>query len=167
MKKTTLTLTSLGLLAILSCWLVFHVSCKKEDDCSGCYLTDEQKSFLIGVQGQKVIFKNDTTGIFDTLCTEGTFYGPSNCSSPCDNQPGSVATGFTFSHLSPFGIHISSSGEGTPFINFTGGCNFNLDPPTQNVTVNSTTYNDVYSMQIDSTKISNAYKQTVPWKSIL
>ncbi|MGD0709545.1 MAG: hypothetical protein ABR968_00020 [Bacteroidales bacterium] len=168
MKKTTLTITSLGLLALLSCWLVFHLSCKK-DECSGCYLTNDQLAFLIYTKGQKVIFKNDSTNILDTLYAEGTAWGYSACSDPCNEQSGSAQVNFTFSNLneSQFWINAGQGSSSYPFIQFFGKSDYTffINPPTQIVTVNGTTYNDVYLAQIDSTNIdSHGEKLKVPWK---
>ena len=166
MKKITVTITTLGLLAILSCWLVFHISCKKEDDCSGCYLTNDQLALMVYTKGQKVIFKNDSTNTLDTLNVEDISYCPSNCSSPCYFGTGCVEANFTFSHLSQFYILISPlSNDCLLSTHFAEGYGFDLNTPTQTVTVNSTTYNDAYIVQVDSTTINhNGDQLKVPWK---
>jgi hypothetical protein len=165
MKKTIFTITSLGLLAILSCWLVFHVSCKKENDCSDCYLTSEQTALIIYMQGQKVIFKNDSTNIFDTLFVKDIGSQLSSCSSPCDQQSSHCVEVFSFSHFNEFNFEVSTSSQ-IPIIYFNNlKYIFELNVPTQIATVNSSTFNDVYSVHVDSTTIvSNGDKLKVPWK---
>jgi hypothetical protein len=170
MKKITVTITTLGLLAILSCWLVFHISCKKEDDCSGCpQLSNEELNFICYNQGDKVVFKNDSTNIFDTLTIYIKVINPTFCSDPCNKPNGSVIANFSFSHLlKSGGIGIQSHNE-TPEIGFDGpsynSYNFPLSGNTQTVTVNSTTYNDAYIVQVDSTTINhNGDQLKVPWK---
>jgi hypothetical protein len=164
MNKHAITITTLGLLAILSVWLVIHISCKKENSCPGCSLTNEQLSFIC-CSGSEAIFKNDTTNALDTLYASDKSYGQSFCSDYCDEGYGSVIEGFTFSHLSPFYFQINAGDPSEiPDILFSIGISFGLNSPTQTVTVNGITYNDVYSTQIDSTKITTANKQTVPWK---
>jgi hypothetical protein len=165
MKRTTITIMTLGLLAILLCGLIFYTSCRSETECSGCKLTNEQIAIICYTQGQKVIFKNDSTNILDTLNVVQKYYNTYHCSSPCNGGYGEVGATLTFSHLTEFSITIYAQ----PKIIASFGDNNNNFPfffgNTQTVTVNSTTYNDVYSVQTDSTRIiSFGYQQKVPWK---
>jgi hypothetical protein len=74
-------------------------------------------------------------------------------------------------HLGYFELHIENHGW-TPQAWFFSSHNmydvifYDLNVPTQTVVVDGTTYNDVYSVQTDSTKIdtSNWDKQKIPWK---
>jgi hypothetical protein len=165
MKKTTITITTLCLFAILSCGIVIHLACKHEDSCDGCSLTNAQLSFIC-CSGSEAIFKNDITNALDTLYASAKTYGSSVCSDYCDKGYGSVNVGYTFTHFGSFGISISNYNEAIPIIGFTakGIYGFDLNVPTQTVTVNGTTYNDVYSVQQDSTKIFTVDKQAIPWK---
>ena len=169
MKKAILEIIFLGLAAVFTCVILFYASCNN-DDCSDCPpLSNYELNFFCYNSGDKVVFKNDTTNIFDTL-TIGTKYIMSTfCSSPCDNPNGYIEVDFSFSHLlKDGGMGIQAHNE-IPKISFDGPSPtsyiFPLSGNTQTIIVNSTSYNDVYIVQIDSTGIdNNGDKQTVPWK---
>ena len=166
MNKSIVILTTLGIFAIILCFLVFHTSCKKEVDCSDCQLTNDQIALMIYTQNQKVLFKNDATNITDTLFVGSIYYEPPHCSSPCDFGTGAIMANFTFSQLSPF-CFLISSGEAFPFAQFDGSYSFNLNSSTQYVIINGTTYNDVCSIisNPDSVTIrKNGDQSKVPWK---
>lgn len=172
MKKTTITITSLALLAILSCGIVIHISCRKENDCSCVQLSKDEETFLCYNQhGQKAFYKNDITNALDTLSVN--YYWPTGttCSYPCDGGSTSINVTLIFSNLFGCGIYITH--DQPPEISFDtfmddsikGSYNFFLNGATQTISVNSTNYNDVYTTQIDSTTIiSNGDKKRVPWK---
>jgi len=167
MKKETITITTLGLLALLLCGLVVHLSCRKENDCSGCILTNDQKNFIPYVEKEKVIFKNDITNIYDTLYVKDKVFQYSFCSDPCSNGIGSVYSDITFTHLVSFQISVGLSNS--PQIGFGDTVShrdytLNLNDPTQAITVNSTIYNDVYVVQVDSTTIVNVERSKEPFK---
>ena len=158
MQKTKITITTIALIALISCVVVFYLSCKKTetkvitcaDDCSP--LSNAELAFICYTQGQKVIFKNDTTHILDTLIVTNKYTYPLTweCTSPCEGQ--GIEADFAFSQLEQFYIVIPYHNE-TPLIEFPGGApapyGYLLNVPTQTITVNSTTYNDIYSVLVN------------------
>ena len=76
MKKEILKISTLGLFALLLCWLVFHISCKN-DDCSNCpQLSNEELNFICYNYHDKVVFKNDSSNVFDTLTINDKYIMP-------------------------------------------------------------------------------------------
>ncbi|NTW32379.1 MAG: hypothetical protein HGB12_07110 [Bacteroidetes bacterium] len=162
MKKITITITTIGLLALLSCI--------QEKNCGGSCspLSNEELAFICYSGGEKVIFKNDTTNVFDTLYVDSKGTSPVNCSDPCGVPNGSIGASIDF--LGGFSLRIDRHNQ-PPYLMFFGSnyahYTFVLDVPHQTITVNSITYNDVYSVQElqDSTSIiSNGDQLKVPWK---
>jgi hypothetical protein len=169
MKKTTITLTTLGLLAILSCGLIIHISCHK-NDCKDCQpLSDEEKAFICYNQGDKIVFKNDSTNIFDTLTIYAKGIDAIYCSESCYQPYVTLFADFSFTHLLRGGAMGIQYHKDIPKISF-GGPTYNsyifpLSGSTQSMTVNGNSYNDIYSVQIDSLGIkSNGDQLKVPWK---
>jgi hypothetical protein len=172
MKKTTSIITTLGLFALLSCVIVFYLSCKKKekevitctDDCS--HLSDAELAFLCYTQGQKVIFKNDTTNILDTLIVLNKGTDSWQCTSTCEGQ--SIYASFAFSHLEQFNFSIPHHNS-DPNIYFPCGLaayGFVLNVPVQTIAVNSTVYNDIYSVQGQDSAIIRSWGDQfqIPWK---
>ena len=169
MKKTTITITSLALLAILSCWLIFHISCKKEDNCSGCALTPQELSLLSFYKvGDIAVFKNDMTGVFDTLHVTERDEVPSTCSYPCNKGPEYLNVHVVFSHLTEciLGVDLNNSTSGISYANFICGCAGGSET-IQSMTINSTIYNDVYEPSFDSTKIASGYRNSIALENCL
>ena len=165
----TITITTLGLLAILSCWFVIHLSCKK--DCSTpCDLTASEKSFFSCYNNpENILFKNDVTSVTDTLVVNGMGLQTSTCSSECGTDYTSYGAIIGWPTFHPIGsIEMGVWHGNPPSIGIEGkhwyGCD--LIGPTQTFIVNGTTYNDVYSVQIDSTRIDTCAidKPKIPWK---
>ena len=171
MKKTTITITTLGLLAILSCWLVIHLSCKKEDDC-GCVMTQDEQTFIpktYNIAGTETFFKNNITNIIDTLLLTNLDSYQSTCSSPCENGPYSAEANFTFSHLWQ-GFIVVRHGTTPAFAIVSswlkGEYTFDLNGSYISTTVNGITYNDIWAVQNpDSATIrTNGDQLKAPWK---
>ncbi len=166
MKKTTITITSLALLAILSCWLIFHISCKQEDNCSGCAVSPQALSLLsIYKVGDIAVFKNDMTGVFDTLHVTERDEVPSSCSYPCNKGPEYLNVHVVFTHLAEciLGLYGDNSTSGIEYNSFLCDCD-GYTTTIQSMTVNGTTYYDVYIPSFDSTKIPSSYRNNMPWK---
>jgi hypothetical protein len=166
MKRQIIEISFLGMLALLSVGLVFYVSCDTEDNCSQYHpLSSAEEAFICYTQGNQVIFKNDTTNIIDTLVVKDRYIQTDHFSGHCSVDD-EVISDFKFSHLASFGLDLWHGQSPTIWF---GGVhstyNFPLVGSFQTFTINSTTYNDVYSVQTDSTTIvSNGDKQDVPWK---
>ena len=169
MKKHTLTISTLGLIALLTCGMVLYISCHK-NDCKDCpQLTSEELAFICYSKGDKVVFKNDITNTFDTLLIKNKSTERIYCNSTYCGENGSIGASFTFSYLlKSGGIGIQSHNE-SPEISFDGPSYhsyiFPLSGNTQNITVNSITYNDIYTVQVDAATInSQGDSLKVPWK---
>jgi len=144
-------------------YMLFFISCKH--DCSNYELTNEEDAFLFYTVGDMATFKNDYTGVYDTLRVDNRGYSLSHTESPCDNITGGVQAEFSFIHIG--WCHIFISHDQSPYIDYGrygSYYRFNLSGPTQTITINNTTYNDVFSVQIDSNIISNIDYNRVPWK---
>ena len=163
MKKEIITITTLGLLAILSCGIIFNVSCEKETDCN-CGLTPQEEAIVSFYHvGDIAVFKNDMTGVFDTMHVPRIDGFLSNCSSPCKNADETINAYFDFSHLNECMVAVLENS--TPGINISGtSFGFNLNGSMLSMTINSTNYNDVYVPSIDSTKIAVNSRSSIPWK---
>ena len=149
--------------------LLQHSCSHDHTDCSDCQITQEEKAFLsVYNKGDKVIFKNDVTAISDTLYVQDKGTHPSGCSSPCNNTAGSIFATISSSHLAESRIWLYHASS--PFIRYenfgsNGSYSFFLNNTMQTITVNSTTYNDIYSVTVDSnTVISYNDQLKVPWK---
>jgi len=151
MKKTTITLTTLGLLAILSCGLVGYLSCRQEqvNNCSNCQITSQEESQLSAyATGDKAVFKNDTTGAIDTLGISSKSETLSFCSYPCNNTEISLSVrgNFLNNSFTIFISHNSPPGSAIPYIGFSGiDVTFPLGGTMQSMTINSISYNDVFN----------------------
>ncbi len=163
MKKTTITITTLGLLGLVLCGLVIHLSCNK-DDCP-CSISNKQMALISYTQGQKVIFKNDATSILDTLYVSDKIFNLATCSYNCNNVYENIEADISFSHIGECELDLYHA---SMLIHFKGTQDGWYDYPfngtTYSITVNGTTYNDAHLLQIDSTTIYNLDKPTVPWK---
>ena len=162
MKKEIVTIMTLGLLAILSCGIVFNISCKK-NDCR-CGLTQQEESIVSFYHvGNIAVFKNDMTGVFDTLHMPRIDGNLANCSSPCTNGDESLDAYCDFSHLKECQVKVYQNT--TPYISNVGTIsNFELTGSLQTMTINSVNYNDVYVPSVDSTQIADSLRNSVPWK---
>jgi hypothetical protein len=171
MGKRTITFTTLGLLALLSCGLVLYFSCDKSN-CNDCVLSETEKAFIPApyTQGFVIFFENDVTKTLDTLNISSLAYQPSTCSIDCGVSYESDICTFSFSHLGQFQIDVYHNQS--PFIQFYGSSHsdyymFTLNTVMLTVKVNNTTYNDIYSVQAspDSASIrKNGDQFIVPWK---
>jgi hypothetical protein len=161
MKKTTGTITRLGQMVILSCVIFFSYSCYS--DCNKMELTLQETALLSAYNtGDIAVFKNDTTGVFDTLHVTQKGYGTTsseNCSHPVNN---SLNAFFTFSHIGVY--HFRIEHNKTPTISAFNGYEFLLSGSLNTMIINGATYNDVFVTSIDSTRIPSNYKSKVPWK---
>lgn len=138
--------------------LVFY-SCKP--DCSG-KITPAEEAFIPYKQGEKAFFNNDSTGIIDTLLVYGKDYIYKGAYKCADTPTGIYAT-VDFSAIkysSKENISIQCSHNSNPSIHIAEN-NFIVNAPPQTIAINNVTYNDVYSISVDSNKITNA---TYPWK---
>ena len=173
MRSITVRITFLGLFAILLCSVFLNISCNQTIYCPGCKLTPDEESFVYYTQNSKLIFKNDITNIFDTLSVSAVGKSASNCSDPCEKGASSAYSKFSFFHLSQGSVGINAGN--TPLIYFWTGMPpiiystpifyFQLNVPTQTITVNNIIYNDVFRVQTDSIAIdSTGDRLKVPWK---
>src|SRR5689334_495010 len=62
--------------------VLFIENCRKPD-CSGCAITEQEKSFIVYKGDEQVVYKNDSTGIFDTLKVY-SYLERGGCSMPCE-----------------------------------------------------------------------------------
>ena len=168
MKKYTITISTIGLIALLTCGMVLYISCHK-NDCKDCQpLSDEEKAFICYNQGDKIVFKNDSTNVFDTLTIYAKGIISENCSESCYQPYATLFADFSFSHL------LQGGGMGIQYHNeipkitigaYPDSYNFPLSGNTQSFTVNNVTYYDVYIVQADSSEINhNGDQQQIPWK---
>jgi len=152
-------------LTVIGFFLLLFFSCGRDPDCSECQITEQEKAFLsIYNQGDISVFKNDSTNAVDTLTARNKGESWSGCSDPCSNTSGSLSVGFassTFSKLN--GCTIIVGHNSTPMISYTDYF-FPLSGTLQAMTINSTTYNDIYLPSIDSSIIDNSYRNSIPWK---
>lgn len=72
MKKTTITLTTLAIVAIFIC-IFISLSCHKKCNPDSCYLTESEKNFFSCYynNAENVLFKNDSTNDIETLIIPG------------------------------------------------------------------------------------------------
>jgi hypothetical protein len=169
-KKTTRNITRVWQIVILSYVIFFNYSCKPSSDCSRYEINQQEKEFLsVFNAGDIAVFRNDTTGVFDTLYVTDKSYGNPSSSENCDH---SVATnlgvGFIFSNYNDLNYcMVSVQHNSAPIIsypNFSSCCKFSLSGEIQSMTINNTTYNDVFTPMIDSITIPSAARHNVPWK---
>ena len=172
MKNEIIKISILGLLAILSCGLIFYISCRSEDDCSNCQITQQEIALLPAYnQGDIAVFKNDTTGEFDTLHVTRKSGTLSGCSYPCNNAGGGM---FIWCSVLKNNFQIDVWHSSTPVtVNTIPGIgisegysiNFLVRGTMQSNTINNTTYNDIFTTIIDSTKVlTSPPPMIVPWK---
>ena len=136
--------------------VLFFYKCSKDVDCSPCQITNAEKEFVFMKQGDIEVFKNDSTGVLDTLKILRINETKGNCSSPCNNS----ISGYwiQFDHTYWWNIEIQIYHLVPPKIMCNGGIlpaqEFILKGSTQTIVVNGTTYNDVYSIEVDSSKLA-------------
>lgn len=160
--KKTITLV----LPIL--FLFFFYSCKK-DKCIEYELTEEEKAFIPYKKGDMAVFRNDMTGQYDTLIVNYIGNVPSNnldLPQKCSETTGGMRASISFNHLASCEVRVFH--KEIPAILFDYGIEywFYLSGNFQTITVNNVTYNDVYSIAIDSNKIdsSSFLIDILPWK---
>jgi hypothetical protein len=117
------------------------------------------------------VFKNDTTGVFDTLLVKSKGKNWSGCEMPCSETYSSMTIWCLFLHNN-FGISVSHSQ--TPvdripgmFIDNGYSISFHEKGAIPSITINNITYNDIYITSIDSTTLPlnpSDLGNTVPWK---
>jgi hypothetical protein len=138
-------------------------ACRKKTDCSAYQITSTEESFLCYKQGQIAIFKNDITGLIDTLSVVSVGHEPRGQNyTSCNNTivaVGAVIYWPIINKLPGGNINVEVYHNTTPYTDV-GGSSFKLSGSFQTITINSTTYNDVYSVSIDSNSVNN----TDPWK---
>jgi hypothetical protein len=171
MGKEILKISILGLIEILLCIMVFHVSCEdKYSICTGCFLTKDEISFIPYSSGNSISFKNDSSGINGTLHVISKDSYNAQCSSPCDEKTGTILATFSFDNWENFYLDVERHGM-PPYVYFSHngngwiGYELTLNGTTHNVIINGTTYNDIYTVQMDSINIDTlGDSQIVPWK---
>ncbi len=164
MKKKIVTIKTLGLLLFLLCSVCLYYSCKT-NNCSDYEITQQEIAFLSAYnQGDIAVFKNDSTGIYDTMHVTDKSYGTMYYYEPC-NQSVNVALSvdYDFSHINGGTIQIIHV-ESPEIVFFGGGYVFELDGSSQSMFINGINYNDVFVTSIDSTTISSINHNKVPWK---
>ncbi|MFI5164190.1 MAG: hypothetical protein ACHQHP_02965 [Bacteroidia bacterium] len=148
--------------------LLFYSCNRDHTDCSQCQITPQEEALLPAYNvGDIAVFKNDTTGVLDTLNITSKSGNISGCSYPCNNTDGSMSIwGIVFhNHFSVGVAHSPTPNNTIPGIGFDGAnVNFPVTGSIQSMTINGTTYNDVIITSIDSTKILSASRTQVPWK---
>ena len=111
--------------------------------------------------GDIAVFRNDTTGVFDTLHVTQKGYGTSSFEN-CNQVNNVLNVFFTFSHIN--GGHIQKIHNEAPTIGVTTYIVFPLTGLIGSMTINGTFYNDVFVTSIDSTTIPSNNKSQIPWK---
>ena len=152
MKKAILEIIFLGLAAVFTCGILFYASCKRTYDCSQEEIIPNEPVLLARYnQGDKVVFKNDSSNVYDTMCVTQKDYG-SYYEDLCKKIiTTSINASFTFSHLSGCSIQIRHNV--TPWIWYPDNISFQINSSLQTLKVNSITYYDVYYTSIDSNTI--------------
>jgi hypothetical protein len=163
MKTKIVTIATLWLLAILWCIMIFNISCGKDIDCH-CGLTPQEEAIISFYHvGNITVFKNDMTGVFDTLHMTKMGGSLTNCSDPCENGYLSRDFHCDFSHLKECQVIVYQNT--TPYISIEGTISlFELKGQFQTMTINGDNYNDVYVPSIDSTTIADSLRNSIPWK---
>src|SRR6188474_2469809 len=107
MKKLPVIIICLLILGFIS---ILVANCQK-DNCNNCQITQAEESFIVYSGSATIVFKNDTTGMLDTMRTSGAHKELAHCSLPCEASEGSVYCNLTFSHLAPciFSIYHGSN----------------------------------------------------------
>ena len=165
MKKTS-SISALGVYALLLCGVCLHYSCRLDrSDCSKYEITQQETAFLSAYnKGDIAFFKNDTTGVFDTLHVIDMGYGSGYYGEPCNKTVNTALNAqFSFSHLHGCGVYIWHNTIPEIIYSYTN-YEFLLSGSLQSMTINSTSFNDVYIPSLDSTKITSADRNSVPWK---
>lgn len=143
--------------------LSFFFACNKDTtDCSTYQITEAEKSFIPYTKGQIVVFKNDTTGIKDTLSvSQLDNYPKGSNNTTCGLTIIGIGAEINFSAIdkSSDNITLNVYHNQTPYASIAGS-HFNLSGSFQTKTINSITYTDVYTVSIDSNGLNSIY----PWK---
>ena len=150
MKKKHLNVTK-GLITLFSCLILFLFSCKPKsspDDCSQNEITQQDAAILAAYNvGTTAVFKNDNTGVYDTLHVTNKGYQQTLYNEPCNkavNTP--LYTRFTFTHLYNSGVYVyHNSATEIGFSSPTPSSSkvFKLNGSSQSFVINGTSYNDV------------------------
>lgn len=150
-------------LLLLLCIVCFYYSCNTHD-CSDYEITPEEEAFLSAYnQGDIAIFKNDTTGVYDTLHVTSKSYGTGYYFEPCNQSVNDVLNAwFSFSHLKE--CHFQIIHNEIPKIFYSNYIQFSLGGSLQSIIINGTSYNDVFVTLIDTTNLSSSYSNNGPWK---
>ena len=152
--------TYISVIFLIGLWIFSYYSCSK-DNCDHCRLSVADLAFIVNKKGDMSFFKNDLTGDLDTLHCESLSSGSSSCSDPCRDLTGSNYAMFKFSPTRDPWIYVSIGNPAIIRYSF-GNIDFPLTMAIQSMTINNITYNDVYSVSIDSNSIDNGDK--IPWK---
>ena len=164
MKKIS-PIIKLGLYSFLLYGECFFYSCSHDrSDCSKYEITQQESAFVSEYnKGDIAVFNNDTTSLFDTLHVTDKNFTTQSYSAPC-NKTVSVAINVlvTFSHL--YGCNVGMAHNKTPEIIYGSQYDFQLNGSLQSMTINGTTYNDVFVTSIDSTTIAISDRNELPWK---
>src|ERR1035437_2720504 len=141
-------------LTLVGFFILFFYSCKRDkSDCSKYQLTQQEAAILSAYnQGDIAVFKNDTTGVFDTLHVANKGYGNTYENDPICNSSVNdyLFAQFISSHLAKCTVGIRHNLSPTIINDY---CEFPLNGSLQTMIINSTTYNDVFITSVDSTTI--------------
>lgn len=164
-EKMILRKINFYFLLLLLCGICFLYSCTTHH-CSDYEITTEEEAFLSAYnQGDIAVFKNDTTGIFDTLRVINKDYGTTHYDNPCnDFVKTSLRAQFNFTYLEDCWFRIWHNETNIANIAFPVCCDFSLSGIAQTLSINGTNYNDVFVTSVDSVTISSIYHNSVPWK---
>lgn len=161
------------MLTLLSCVVCLYYSCKRDhNDCSSCQLTPQEEALLPAYnKGDIAVFKNDTTGVFDTLYVTSKGKGWSGCEIPCSSTYSYMTIDCMVLHNN---FRISISHMETPVNRIPGTLidngytiSFREKGTIPSISINNITYNDIYIISIDSTTITvdpHDLENRVPWK---
>lgn len=172
--KKVFPINILAMLALLSCIVCLYYSCKFDHtDCSSCQMTLQEEALLPAYNKDDiVVFKNDTTGVFDTLHVTSKGKNLSTCEDPCSDTYSSMSIWCLFLHNNfIIGVgHSLTPVNRMPGIGISNGYSISFlgRGTIPSITINNISYNDIYIYTIDSTTIPvnpPDLGNTVPWKT--
>ena len=140
-------------------FMLLLYSCKP--DCSSDQITPAEESFISYQVGDKSFFKNDSTGIIDTFLVTARHKINYCQSCQCEAAIKGISVEIASKVIAHNQIDITryhNNYQG-PYLNVEGENSFPLvGVSPQTMTINGTTYNDIYSSSIDTTNFTNSMK---------
>ena len=151
---------------VIIAFLVIVVSNCSKENCDRCTITEAEKSFVAYKGSERLVFKNDSSAILDTLQVSIT-PALAHCSEPCSDAQGSITVSiYLFHHLRNMNLAVYHDivPYAYPLNSASSDLKFYFNMPVQTVLINSVSYNDVYITSIDSTMIPFAERDNTPWQ---